>query len=606
MKRNSIKILYFCLLFLVMPIIGSASDIEITSFESSIKLNKNRTANIREDYELYFINNAKSFDRTLDTTLELIRKKESKSVLKTLVTDIKSDSSYEIKDIEKEKTISLNIKGTKDTIGEANLSYTYDLGKENSRKYDEFYYNIISNFDNVVSDISFEIILPDDVNIKDIDFLLNNEYSLTTDDVTYDTEGNIITGYLNKMLNENDTFSIRLELPEGYFQNTRDNFNYFTYLFLILPFISLIVVTIYWFKYGKGNKAKRKFDLYPPNKFDSAEIGYLYKGKAEEADVISVIISLANKGYLQIEENDDGYKLGKDNSFNFIKLKNYKEKNAVQKILFKGIFKDREKSTLSDIEYTIMDRLMDAKSTLDNKNNKKKLFNININKVKLISMLLIILSVIVMTITPVKEMTNSYILVPVLSLTLIFGLAIIAVINTGIAPKIILGLIFVGGTNYLNIYSLIGQNKLLIIYIIGMTLILISTFIYTKLPVRTKFGNQKLGEVDGFRIELTTMNQNKLKEMLEQNSNYFYDMVPYAYVFGILDNWMNLGKGIITERPNWHLTVANEKFDLRKETKFFKNVIFTTTQVMIKGLYNKTEASQLEFKRDVFNSKLNE
>ena len=606
MRKSSFKILYFCLLFLVMPIISSASDIEVTSFESSMTLNKNRTININENYELYFINNTKSFNRTLDTSLELIRKNDSKSILKPEITNIKSNNSSEIKDVDRKKTITLNIKGTKDTVGETDLSYTFDLGKDDSRKYDEFYYNVVSNFDSVISDISFEIILPEDAKINDVSFLLNGEYSLGEDDVTFDTESNIITGYLNMMLEENDVFSVRVELPEGYFEGVRDNFNYLTFLFLVLPLVSLFVVIINWFKYGKGNKSKKEFSIYPPNNFDPAEIGYLYKGKAEEADVVSNVLYLANNNYLKIEENDDGYKLGKENSFNFIKLKDYKNRNAIQKILFKGIFKDRKKSTLSDIEYTIMDRLMDAKTTLDNRNNKKKLFNININKVKLTAMLLISLSVVSITITPVKEMTNSYVLVPVLSLTLIFGLAIIAVINARIAPKILLGLIFVGGTNYLNIYSLIGQNKLLIIYIIGMVLILIATFIYTKLPLRTKFGNQRLGEVEGFRLELVTMNQNKLKEILAENSNYFYDMVPYAYVFGVLDNWMALGKGIITDRPSWHISIQNDKFDLKKETKFFKNVIFTTTQIMIKGLYNKTEASQLEFKKDVFNSKLNE
>ncbi len=605
MIKSSIKVLYFCLLFLFVPIIH-ASDIEITSFESSITLNKNRTANITENYELYFINNTKVFNRTLDATLELIRKKDSKSIIKPEITNIKSDNTYKIQTDDKQKIVSIETKGIKDTMSNANLSYTYDLGKENSRKYDEFYYNIISNFDSIVSDVSFEIVLPEDMKINNIDFLLNGEYSLTSDDVTYDTESNIITGYLNKMLNENDVFSIRLEIPEGYFTGVRDNFNYFTYLFLTFPFLALVVVLFYWLKYGKGNKIKKQYNIYPPNNFDPAEIGYLYKGKSEESDVVSNVLFLANNGYLQIEENDDGYKLGKENSFNFIKLKDYKNRNAIQKILFKGIFKNRDKATLSDIEYTIMDRLMDAKSTIDNKNNKKKLFNININKVKMISILLVVLASISITITPVKEITNSYLLVPVLSSTLLFGLAIVAIINTGIVPKIVLGLIFIGGTNYLNIYSLIGQDKPLIIYIIGMSLILIATFIYTKLPSRTKFGNQRLGEVEGFRLELVTMNQNKLKEILAENSNYFYDMVPYAYVFGVLDNWMALGKGIITDRPSWHISIQNDKFELRKETKFIKNVIFTTTQVMIKGLYNRTEASQLEFKKDVFNSKLNE
>lgn len=604
--KKGIKLIYFCLLFLIMPIIGNASDIEITSFESSINLNKNRIANITENYKLYFINNTNEFERSLNTSLEIVRKNDSNSILKPLISKIDTPNKFEIKNINKLKNIIIESNGKKDTTNDLMLEYSYDLGKDESRKYDEFYYNIVSNFDNVVSDISFEIILPSDAKIKKVDFLFNNKYSLNEDDVTYDIENNIITGYLNKMLDEKDNFAIRIELPDGYFSGTRDNFNYLSYLYLLFPIISLVVVIIFWFKYGKGNKSKKLFEIYPPKNYDPAEIGYLYKGKSDEADIISNTIFLANNNYLQIEENDDGYKLGKENSFNFIKIKDYKGRNAIQKILFKGIFKDREKSTLNDIEYTVMDRLMDAKATLDNSDNKNKFFNININKIKLSTMLLLSLSIILLTITPVKEMTNSYLLVPVLSLTMIFGIAIVAIINTRVMPKILLGLIFIGGSIYLNIYSLLGQNKLLVIYSVGTFLVLLATFIYTKLPARTRLGNEKLGEVDGFRIELIAMTPIKLKEILENDPNYFYDMVPYAYVFGILDDWMSIGKGIITERPSWHIAIQNDKFDLKKEAKFIKNVIFTTTQVMIKGLYNKTEASQLEFKRDVINAKLNQ
>jgi len=602
-KKHSIKLLYFCFILLIMPVISKASDIEITSLESSIILNENRTADIDETYDLYFINDTKIFNRTLDRILEVKNLNNNKLVLNSKITKIKSKNDLKIIDLDKLTTISLELKGNKDTIDNINLSYNYDLGIDESRKYDEFYYNVISNFDGIVSNVAFEIILPKDAKINEIDFIYNNDYNLIDDEINYDIEDNVITGYLNKMLKENDTFGIRIELPNGYFKNTRDNFNYLNYLYLIFPFITIIIVIVYWFKYGKGNSLKKQYTYNSPNNFDPAEIGYLYKGKSEEADVLTLVLHLANKGYLKLEENDDGYKLGKENSFNFIKFKKYKEKNAAQKLLFEGIFKDREKSTLKDVEYTIMDGLMTTKKMLDNVDNKKKIFNININKTKLVSMIMIIISTILITITPVKIMTGSYWLVLVLSITMIFGLAIIAIINTDIIPKIILSLIFIGGTIYLNIYSLIGQNKLLIIYIIGVTLVLISTLIYSKLPVRTKFGNKRLGEVEGFRSELLNMNQVKLKKILDENNNYFYEMIPYAMVFNIVDDWTALGKGIINYRPSWHIT--KEAFDLKKEVKFMKNVIFTTTQVMIKGLYCQKESSQLEFKEDVVKVKLN-
>jgi len=42
-------------------------------------------------------------------------------------------------------------------------------------------------------------------------------------------------------------------------------------------------------------------------------------------------------------------------------------------------------------------------------------------------------------------------------------------------------------------------------------------------------------------MTLQSMSQEKLKTLLKENPNYFYDILPYAYVFDILDIWMNKG-----------------------------------------------------------------
>lgn len=591
------KLLYLCLLFLAFPTVIKASDIEVTSLESSINVARNRVATVSENYELYFIDNTKTFNRTIDTSLKIVRPKDASVIIKPELSNVKTKNSYSLQNGDKIKKVSVDIKGKRDTTDTLSLSYKYDLGKDNASKYDEFYYNIVSNFDSIVSDLSFEIILPTKAfTKKNITFFLNGEV-VSDDFILYDVEDNIITGYLNKILNENDVFSVRIELPNNYFVGAKEHFNYLNYLVLVLPIITVVLVIYYWFKYAKGNKMKKEYSFYPPNNYDPAEIGYLYKGKMEESDITTDLIYLANQGYLKVEENDDGYKLGKENTFNFIKEKDYKGKNAIQKFIYKGIFKDRKISTLSDVEFTIKNKLMDAKTIIDTTDNKEKLFNKDINKYKKILLLLMAISIIILTIKPVKEFTGSYLLVPVLSGTFVFGILTLIVIDTGLIPRILLSLVFIGGTVALNIYSLLGQEKLFMIYIIGVICLLLVTFIYSKLPLRTKFGNKKMGEIEGFRISLASMNQAKLKELMEDNPNYYYDMIPYVIVFNLMDSWTSLGKTVITEAPTWHIT--KEKFTIQKEMKFFKNFIFVTTQVMIKGLYNQRESQQVEFKKDI-------
>lgn len=597
------KLFYFSLLFLVIPIIGSASEIEIVGYNTSIKVGKDRIANVKEEYGIYFINNMSSFNRIIDTSLSIIRPNGQVAINTVKVGNITtSGSSFNEKATDKTTIVSTSINGIKDEISTVNLNYSYNLGKDLYNKSDEFYYNIASNFDTVISDIAFEIVIPSDANIEDIDFILDGKYNLTDDDVTYEVVDNVITGYLNLMLEEKQIFSIRVVLPNNYFSGATDNFNYLSFLYLLIPIFGTVSIFIFWFKYGKGNKVKKKFAYYAPNNFDSAEIGYLYKGKSEEIDITSLLLYLANQGYLKIEESDDGYKLGKENSFKFIKLKDYDKRNAAQKILFEGIFKDRDEATLEDIEFTILDKLLDAKKVLDNKDNRIKLFNLYINKVKLTSMAFIILSLLVINIKPVKIFTGSYFLLPVIVGLIVLGLAILFIFDTKLIAKLLLGGSIVGGCVYIGIYSLIGQNKLMLIYILGTILITLMVFLYTKLPLRTKFGSQRLGEVYGFKLMLESMSQIKLKELLILNPNYFYDMIPYASVFGILDTWTNKGKDLIKSKPEWH--ISNEEFTLRKENVFFKNVLFTTTQILIKGVYSK-EVAYLNIKEQKTKTNLN-
>ena len=214
--RKVFKLVYICLIFLLCPLTVLASNIEITSFESSIKVARNRVASVSERYEVYFIENTKEFLRTLDNSLKVQRPDKSSAIIKPSISKIKLANEHIISERNKKKIINIKLKGNKDTTNKLSLSYKYDLGKDEVRRYDEFYYNIISNFDNIISDVSFEVILPSKVDKKDITFFLNGEI-VDESFVLYDVEKNIITGYLNRALNEKDNFSIHIKLPKNYF-----------------------------------------------------------------------------------------------------------------------------------------------------------------------------------------------------------------------------------------------------------------------------------------------------------------------------------------------------------------------------------------------------
>ena len=588
------RILYFSILFLLFPIISNASSLEIVGIESIINVSKDRIANIEEKIDLYIIEKTNIFEKHIDKNTFFYRNDGSKVYIESVISNISSKNIINTEENNKQKIIKLKLDGIKDNIETINLKYNKNLGKDKSKKYDEFYYNIITT-DNIASNIAFEITFPEDVKINKVEFAIDDKYNLSSNDVTYTIEDNVITGYLNIMMNENQKFSLRVELPNNYFKNVTDNFNYFKYLYLIFPLITFIIILKYWWKYARKNKFVEKITTDIPHNFDPVEVGYLYKGFIDENDLVVDLIYLANNGYIKIEENEDGYKLGGENTFKFIKNKNYKKNNAIQKLLFEGIFNQKDEAELKDIEYSYSSKIIDTKKMIDNKDNRLKIFNKDINDVKKYSLILLLISIFVLNIEPIKQLTNSYLMVPVSTIIMSLGFAIMFVFDIKGTTKKIMGLFLFIIILAIHFYSLIGQNQFMIIYIIEVILILISIKFYKKIPIRTLFGNKKLAEINAFKIGLLSMSEKELEEKINDNSNYFYDMMPYAIVLGITNEWLIKGKNIIKERPYWH--ISKEQFNINNEIKFFKNVIFTTSKVMIKAIYTKKESSQLEFRK---------
>ena len=398
--------------------------------------------------------------------------------------------------------------------------------------------------------------------------------------VDYQVNENIITGFLNANLKNNETFGLYLEFPDNYFVGASDHYNYWICFLLIVPVITLILSIFYFMKYKKGNKVPVVLEETVPYGFNSAEIAYLYKGYLKEHDLLTVLLSLANKGYIQFIESDDGYKLDSINSFTMTKQKDYDGDNASEKMLFEKLFQQKDTISLKDVEYNLYDTLMETKSSIDNIDNHERLFFKNIKRDKKILLIAIILSILTMNFNSIYLFTSNYFLIPVIVAVFTFGIYILFITDTKILIKILFGILPIAFSLYVGIMPLINDIRTLIIYLAGTVLILICSIIYKLLPYRTIYGNEVYGRINGFKKALESMTSATFLEKQELNSNYFYDMYPYIYVLEDTDMWIKKASNNVTSYPNWYIT--KENFSLDNFQKFVKNMIFTVTQAMFK------------------------
>jgi hypothetical protein len=172
------------------------------------------------------------------------------------------------------------------------------------------------------------------------------------------------------------------------------------------------------------------------------------------------------------------------------------------------------------------------------------------------------------------------------------GLYIIFISNTSGISKIAVGGILLVGTTYIALTSVMVQFNLLIIYVIGMLLVLLMGKLYSRLSDRTPFGNKVLSDAYGLKYYLETMSQQELEQNMSEDSNYFYNMVPYAYVLDCVDIWIKKGKNIITNPPSWY--IPSSEFNINNFEKFIENVLYTTTLVMMKQVYSESDLVHYE------------
>ena len=109
-------------------------------------------------------------------------------------------------------------------------------------------------------------------------------------------------------------------------------------LLYILPIVFLFI-SLYLYSKFRGNKKNGKaLNFYPPKELNSLDVGFIYKGGATSKDVTSLLLYLANKGYIKIIKTNDSYEL--------VKTKEYDEDNINEQLFIDGLF-----TTLTNVNF---------------------------------------------------------------------------------------------------------------------------------------------------------------------------------------------------------------------------------------------------------------
>lgn len=535
---------------------------------------------------------------------------------KSKITDMKAvDELYSLDTVKKKKRIRIGSPYEYVPLGlhTYTIKYTYDMGRDPFKGNDEFIFHAFGDYwGTEIKNATIKVNMPSEFERNNIKFFLDKKrFDEATEFVDYEINGNTLVAkfnndkylayqekeycddyignncklpsYLTKTLKKSLTVDILL--PDKYFKGGSWNYGFISFSISMIIIILAIITVINWYKYGKDFKKRAQtVEFYPPENYNAAEIGYIYKKDTSRKLTIALIVELAAKGYIQINELDN-----KDKDIEIVNLypKPIKYRMSTKKkptrILTVRKLKDSTED-LSSSEKTMMTYLFRKGDVKILDKNLKKFDQVRDSLVN--QGFIVIEDEITNDIDAASERLNEVILnsqkeyeekirnLPSLSQSEIDVMDALFVSDN----KVILS---EHGTFY-KVFDRVSQkvvsdlrDKLsdkaarrkrgwtIFFAIISVIMSLISyfkiadmdpawsyiyylTFIADFVIVffifimgrKTAYGEEIHSRVLGFKNFLERVEKEKLEELVEQNPRYFYDILPYCYVLNISKKWI--------------------------------------------------------------------
>lgn len=589
MNRKIINLLFCIFTFFLFSLNCYANDYDISKYDVEIVVDEHNKYSIKENIDTYFNVSKHGIIRRIPLYNNIKRQDGINEKNRVLISNIKVNEEFDLS--RENDNYVLKIGSADKTINGKHsytISYDYDIGLDKNNKYDELYFNIIgTNWDTDISNVTFKITMPKEFDANKLGFSYGKYGESNTDNISYDVDGNVITGSFEGTLLAGEGLNVRLELPEGYFIRKSVGSSLLECWYYIIPILGVLISYLIWKKYGKDDQVVDVVSFYPPENMNSLDVAFAKKGSVNSNDAVSLLVYLASKGYIKIVEDKKS-----KSRFTIQKVKEYDGNNKEEELFFRGLFKKVWDSISSDelnesFYLTINSILTKKNSTA----NRKEIFNSKSSNKRYILFLFMLITSSLSTIIPALGYKLSDVIFSILICNLIGIVALIIVgiiydnncTKKGLNSALGFAFFFVLALAVAN-FTIIGFEYIYYdtVYLIGFILCMVCTyliyFFYLIVTKRTEYGNKVLGEINGFKKFLETAEKDKLESLVHDDPAYFYNILPYAYVLGVSDAWIKQFEGIAIAPPEWYESA--DTFDYYRFNRSLNRTIHSASRVM--------------------------
>ena len=436
------------------------------------------------------------------------------------------------------------------------IRYLYDMGEDFIGAFDDVTFDLMDyGFASPVESFSAQITLPktfltEGQSIEDVlSFRTNNFQGLGFEAVNFEISETEGKQTISCSLNDLGTYTgltMQLILPEDYF-NTSYSPNVLYWIVLASSILAVVAVVIVVIINRRKQKVVETVEFYAPKDYSPLDVARAYRGKIKSNDFASLVIYWVGKGYVSIKNEDEVITL--------TKLKDLPEAEAdsplvdskkYEKEYFDSLFASGDSVTFTD-SYSASASMKSSVRKLYGieKEKKKKLypFRTAINVISALPFVLFMLWNLVLGYS--MPMTFFVAVFPIV------GILVFLYLDGPVVFKVFWCLLFGGAP----LYAL--ASMLTCIYdVYGLLYITIAIFLIGNLAVflLKAYSDQEmkdLGKILGFKNFLVTAELNRLEMLVEENPNYYYDILPFCYVFGITKKMESKFEDLRVEKPEY-------------------------------------------------------
>ena len=558
-KLNFKKVLAFLFAFILcfgcIDVYADDGGYTIDDYKVNAIYHSNNTIDVKEVINVNFSSNRHGIYRNIPETMYVNRDEKYKLSIKNITV---MNDEYEVDYDSGNRVIQI---GSEDytIIGPHTytLTYTIVIPEDYHSNLDFIYYSVLgNNWDTTINHFSFDIQFEKALTEKEmsnIQVFSGNLGNQSNDlNVTPIITSTSISGSAYD-IGAKQAITIFGKLRKNYFVGAKQTTSKVPFVFLGLAILfglySLVRCLLL-----KKTHITPIVNFYPPKDMDPAMVGTIVDESVDQEDLMALIPYWASKGYLTISETSDDLILTKVEGHEPPVLNH-------QKKIYKGLFKYKDSVKLSKLSSDFGKAINDAKEALNNEfSGDKKLSKIDHGFVTtILAMICMIVCILFNTRYSIVDnlietilATFTFVIMMVMNYSAaassVFNKNKLGVLKKALSVALVLVVVYFIYRQTQSIVSIVSF-EFMVIGIVATTLPILFS---SKFNVVSDYFKSVAGDLLGFKDFIEKAEVPQLERLSAENPSYYYDVIPYAMVFGLSEMWTKKFSTIPLAQPDWY------------------------------------------------------